>query len=101
MPFLVEIVADTRATDWRLYRKRTAAENAYFRAFAIVVQEQPTPAADGKVLRLLYCNLYEVTTADLKLAKVMVHDNEARRLQSSSDPMCGVPIELDLFRVLH
>jgi hypothetical protein len=93
--------AEDRLKDWRLFGELKPAEDVYFRAFAAVVQQQLTPRADGKLILLTGCYLYEVATTDLTIAKTMVKYNEARRLQSSDDPMCGVPIDIELFRVIH
>jgi hypothetical protein len=101
MGFLIEILTEDRLTDWRLFKKLKPAEDAYFRAFAAVVQQQPTRRADGKYVLLKGCYLYEVETTDLTIAKTMVRYNEARRLHSSDDNMCGVPIDIELFRVIN
>jgi hypothetical protein len=94
-------VAENRLTDWWRFKKLRPAEDLYFRAFAAVVQQQLTRCADGKLILLTGCYLYEVETTDLTIAKTMVKYNEARRLQSSDDPMCGVPIDIELFRVIN
>jgi hypothetical protein len=99
--FLTEVVAENRLTDWHLFRKLKPAEDLYFRGFAAVVQQLPIRRADGELIRLIGCFLYEVPTLDLTLAKAMVKFNEARRLQSSDDCMCGVPVDIDLFRLIH
>ena len=101
MAYLTEMVAEDRLTDWRLFKKLKPAEDAYFRAFAAVVQQTRIRRADGKFILLTSCNLYEVSTTDLTIGTTMVKKNEARRLQSSDDSMCGVPIDIDLFRVVH
>jgi hypothetical protein len=101
MAFLTEMRAENRLTDWRLFEEVKPAEDAYFRGFAAVVQQLPIRRADGELTRLIGCFLYEVPTSDLGLAKAMVKFNEARRLQSTDDGMCGVPVDFDLFRVIH
>jgi hypothetical protein len=99
--YLTEILAEDRLTDWRLFKKLKPAEDTYFRAFAAVVQQTQVRRADGKFILLMGCYLYEVRSTDLSIAMAMVKNNEARRLHSSDDSMCGVPIILELFRVIH
>lgn len=100
MGFLTEVLAENRLSDFQLFRKLQFAENLYFRSFAAVVQQLPIRRADGELIRLIACFLYEVPTLDLTLAKALVKLNEARRLQSS-DACCGVPVEIELFRVIN
>jgi hypothetical protein len=99
--FLTEVVAENRLSDFQLFRKLQAAEDFYFRGFAAVVQQLPVQLAHGGFIRLTGCFLYEVRTLDLAAAKRIVRLNEARRLQSTDDFMCGVPVAIDLFRVLN
>jgi hypothetical protein len=100
MSYLVEILAENRLTDWRSFKKLKPAEDLYFRGFAAVVQQLPIRLEHGRFIRLTGCSLYEVPCVDLTSAKRLVRLNEARRLQSSED-CCGVPVEIDLFRVIN
>jgi hypothetical protein len=100
MSYLVEILAENRLTDWRPFKKLKPAEDLYFRGFAAVVQQLPVRRADGELIRLIGCSLYQVPTMDLASATRIVRLNEARLLQSSED-CSGVPVEIDLFRVIN
>ena|ERR1700694_2434702 len=100
MGFLTEILAENRVPEWRLFKELKSAEDLYFRGFAAVVQQLPVPRADGGFTRLIGCCLYEVPTLDLTLAKRIVRLNEARLLQSSDD-CSGLPVDIDLFRVIN
>ena len=102
MPFLVEIFSDDRRSDWQLIEQKPFAEDRYFRALALVIQNLPVRTEDGRLVYLLGCFLYEVPTKQMSVAKTMVQKNDARRLQSSDDPMCGDAIELEgLFKIVH
>jgi hypothetical protein len=102
MPFLVEILADDRRSDWQLIEEKKFAEDRYFRALALVTQKLPVRAEDGSWIDLLGCYLYEVPTKQMSLAQTMVQKNDARRVQSSDDPLCGEAIVVEgLFKIVH
>jgi hypothetical protein len=102
MPYLVEIIGDDGRTDSQLIVEKKLAEDLYFSAFAAVSQNSPVQADDGGYVRLIGCFLYEVPTNQMSVAKTMIRENEARRVQSSDDSMCGEPIVIErLFRVIH
>jgi hypothetical protein len=102
MPFLVEILADDRRSDWQLIEEKALAENHYFRALALVTQNLPVRTEDGILVYLLGCFLYEVPTKQMSVAKTMVQENDARRVHSSDDPLCGDVIVLEgLFKTVH
>jgi hypothetical protein len=102
MCFLVEIKAEDGREDFQLIKSLTLAEDRYFRAFAAVTQQNAVKSEDGGFVRLVGCYLYEVSTDNIKVAKERVRNNEARRLHSSDDCMCGPPIIFEnLFRTTH
>jgi hypothetical protein len=102
MPYLVEIFDENKRMDSHLFEEKKYAEDRYFHAFAAVSQNSLVRTEDGRLVRLTNCYLYEVSTNDKSVAKEMVSENEARRLQSSDDPMCGERIVIEgLFKVLH
>jgi hypothetical protein len=102
MPYLVGIIAEDKRADWQLITVKKCAEDRYFHAFAAVSQKSPVRAEDGKYVSLIGCFLFEVSTNQMDVARTMVRENEARRLQSSDDPGCGEPIVVEgLFKVIH
>jgi hypothetical protein len=102
MPYLVEIIGDDGRTDRQLIEEKKAAEDRYFSALAAVSQKSPVRAEDGGFVYLIGCFLYEVPTKKMSEAQTMVRENEARRVQSSDDSMCGEPIVLEgLFKVVN
>jgi hypothetical protein len=102
MHYLVEIIADDGRPDWALFEEKKLAQDRYFSAFAAVSQKSPVQAQDGGYVRLIGCFLHEVLTEQMSVAKALVRENEARRLQSSDDSMCGEPIVIEgLFKVIH
>src|ERR1700694_268198 len=102
MRYLVEIIGDDGQTDWQLFEEKKLAEDRYFSAFAAVSQNSPVRAEDGGFVRLVGCFLYEVPTKQMSVAKTMVREIDARRMQSRDDSMCGDPIALEgLFKVIH
>jgi hypothetical protein len=102
MSYLVEIFSDDRRSDWQLIEEKTFAEDRYFRALALVTQNLPVRTEDGRLVYLLGCFLYEVPTKQMSVAKTMVQENDARRVHSSDDPLCGDVIGLEgLFKIVH
>jgi hypothetical protein len=102
MHYLVEIQAKDGRRDLQLIEEKTIAEYRYFRALAAVSQKSPVRAEDGGLAHLIGCFLYEVSAKEKSIAREMVRKNEARRMQSSNDPMCGEPIEIEgLFKAVH
>jgi hypothetical protein len=102
MPYLVEIIGDDGRTDRQLIEEKKAAEDRYFSAFAAVSQKSPVRAEDGGFVHLIGCFLYEVPTKQMSVAETMVRENEARRMQSSDDSMCGELIAIEgLFKTVH
>src|SRR5450759_4661190 len=95
MSYLVKIYADDRRSDWQLIEGKKLAEDRYFRALALVTQKLPGTADDGSTIYLLACRLYEVPTRQMSLAQTMVRKNDARRVQSSDDPLCGEAIVVE------
>jgi len=102
MSYVVRIIAEDKRADWQLIPAKKCAEDRYFHALAAVSQKSPVLAEDGKPVYLIGCFLYEVSTTQMSVAKTMVRENEARRLQSSDDPGCCEPIVVEgLFKVIH
>ena len=102
MSYLVEIFADDRRSDWQLIEDKKLAEDRYFRALALVTQKLPGTADDGSTIYLLACYLYEVPTKQMSVAQMLVQKNDARRVQSSDDPLCGEAIVVEgLFKIIH
>jgi hypothetical protein len=102
MHYLVEIIGEDGRTDWQLFEEKKLAQDRYFPAFAAVSQNSPVQAQDGGFVGLAGCFLYEVLTDQMSAAKTLVRENEARRVQSSDDSMCGEPIVIEgLFKVIH
>ena len=102
MSYLVEIFADDRRSDWQLIEDKKLAEDRYFRALALVTQKLPVRAENGRWINLLACRLYEVPTKQMSVAQMLVQKNDARRVQSSDDPLCGEAIVVEgLFKIIH
>jgi hypothetical protein len=100
--FVVEITGLDGRFDHRAYKSGRQAEDRYFRALIVVLQECCTKEFSGEFVRITACRLFRVACNNRTEALQAVRAKEASLLMSSDFPCPPYRIELTrLFLPLH